>query len=328
MRPPLVSVLFLLALPAFPQSVTIKKVAFAGAPTYQSTALMSTSGVQPGVSTGDQIRAAAQRLSETGLFSNVEFKFDGETLTYTLTPSTQLLKARFDNFVWWSPAELDQALHSRLPLYNGMVPQQGAFSASIADALTHMLAEKSVAASVIFLPEMPGDGRPVSSIVFQVSTPTVKIGSITVQGAAPALAEKFGPVLKEASNQIYSEFASREYVATAIANVAFENGYMEERLTNFQHGTPVVNGDQISIDTIATIEPGLQYHVSDIVWAGSPVLSKEDFAKLNPMKPGSIASKQELTRGLQSLGGYYYRSGCRQSRHTTGQKPQSLIQSP
>jgi outer membrane protein insertion porin family len=299
----------LFVLPVLAQPITIHKVAFGGAPAYDSAALMRASGIHPGVSSGEEIRAGAQRLSDTGLFSNVQFKFDGETVTYNLTVAPHMLKARFDNFVWWTPAELEQNLHALVPLFTGDAPEHGSLTTSISDALTKMLAGKSVTATVSCLPESAGEGQPMSVMTCRIVTPLVKISSIKVQGASGELAEKLDPVLQAATNQVYSAATSQDYFATAISNVAFENGYMEERLTDFKLGPPVVQGESVNVDAVATVEPGLQYHVSVVAWAGSPVLSKDAFTKLNPLKPGSIASKQELTRGLQALGSYYYRNG-------------------
>lgn len=299
----------LFVLPALAQPVTIHKVAFTGAPAYESAALMSASGVHPGTSTGDEIRAGAQRLSDTGLFSNVQFKFDGETVTYNLTNAPHLLKAKFENFVWWTPAELEQNLRTQVPLFNGTTPEQGTLTASIADALTKMLAAKSITASVNYVPESAAVGQPISSMTFRIVAPLVKIGSVKVQGATGELAQQLDPALKAAANQAYSQATSQDYVATAISNIASENGYLEERLTDFKLEPPVISGDSVNVDAVATIEPGMQYRVADIAWAGSAVLSKAEFAKLNPLKPGSIASKQQLMRGMQALGGFYYRNG-------------------
>ena len=303
----LLSALF--ALPALAQPLTIQKVAFTGAPAFDSAGLMRASGIHPGASTGDEIRAGAQRLSDTGLFSNVQFKFDGENLTYNLSVAPHLLKARFDNFVWWTPEELENNLRAQVPLFVGTTPEQGTFPASIADALSKMLAEKSITANISYIPESSAAGQPFSFVTFRIVTPLVKINSVKVEGGIGEFAQQLDSVMQAAANQVYSESTSKDYISTAISNVASENGYLEEHLTNFKLGPPVVQGDSVNIDAVATIEPGPQYHVSEVAWAGSTVVSKEQFAKLNPLKNGNIASKQELTRGMQALGGFYYRNG-------------------
>lgn len=303
------SLLALCSLPVFAQPVNVQTITFTGAPDYDRTALAKISGLKSGPTDGDQIRAGAQKLNETGLFSNVNFKFDGQTVTYELTPSQQLLTAVFDNFVWLTPEEIDRGLRARIPLYTGSVPAQGAFAASVADALMRILKNKSVTATVTFHPESVAGAAP-STMRFRVSAPAVKLRAVTVKGATPDIEEKLGPVLLAAAEKHdYSETASREYVAATINNVAFENGYMEERLTGFEHTAPVPMGTYVNVDVVATIDPGPQYHVSEVNWAGSPLLSKESFDKLNPLKPGGLASQQKLLRAVQTVGGYYYRSG-------------------
>lgn len=56
------------------QKFAVEKITFAGYPAATQTELLTASGLKAGAPLGQpEIQAAAQRLSDTGLFSNVEF---------------------------------------------------------------------------------------------------------------------------------------------------------------------------------------------------------------------------------------------------------------
>lgn len=67
---------------------------------------------------------------DSGVFSNLLYKFDGADLIYSLTPADQLSPIRLENLPLIAGPELDAKLHDRFPLYDGKVLSEGGSSRS------------------------------------------------------------------------------------------------------------------------------------------------------------------------------------------------------
>src|ERR1700744_2585274 len=78
------------AFPALSQTFQPKAIQFEGAPEYSSQELLSATGLQPGtVLAYAEMNSQAQKLVDTGIFSSVSFKFDGQNLVFQLTPAAE-----------------------------------------------------------------------------------------------------------------------------------------------------------------------------------------------------------------------------------------------
>src|SRR5215469_7745835 len=107
--------LFALSPALFAQKLTVGKITFVGYPAASDTELLAASGLKPGGSFDQpEIQAAAQKLSDTGLFGDVRFALDGSNLTFTLTPAEGAVPVQFVNFPWWDRKTLITALAARV----------------------------------------------------------------------------------------------------------------------------------------------------------------------------------------------------------------------
>jgi len=61
-----------------------------------------------------------------------------------LVDAKQFLSASFENFVWFTPAELQAALHNALSLYNGILPASGAMPDDVVAVLSKLLASRNL----------------------------------------------------------------------------------------------------------------------------------------------------------------------------------------
>jgi hypothetical protein len=132
------------------QSMVVKTIEFTGAPQPQAE-LLTLSGLTPGKTySKDDIEAAMGRLDQSGLFSSVQYSTKPGVLTFTLEPSAkaQMQRARYANFVWYTQAELNEAVHSRLPLFTGSVPADGELKDQVAQTLVTILKQRGIDAKV------------------------------------------------------------------------------------------------------------------------------------------------------------------------------------
>jgi len=64
-------------------------------------------------------------LTQSGVFGQVNYKFDGESAEYTVADAEQFVPAVFENFVWFTDAELSSQVRSSVPLFTGVIPLTG-----------------------------------------------------------------------------------------------------------------------------------------------------------------------------------------------------------
>src|ERR1700693_5434312 len=138
---------------AFAQSrenptATLKAVRADGATHLSQPQVMALSGLSLGKAVGKQdLQAAADRLVQTGLFSNVNYAFqskdDGLYLTFKLVESPRI-PAYFDNIPWFTDGELAEAIRKVLPFYDGTVPEGGATVDQVASIVTDLIASRGM----------------------------------------------------------------------------------------------------------------------------------------------------------------------------------------
>src|ERR1039458_642989 len=88
----------LASIPAKGQNFEPKSIRFAGAPAGSDAELLSATDLKPGAAlTYAETNNRARKLLNSGVFSAVAFKFDGQELTFQLTQGSELLPIRLQN---------------------------------------------------------------------------------------------------------------------------------------------------------------------------------------------------------------------------------------
>jgi outer membrane protein assembly factor BamA len=299
------------------QSFTLPPIAFTGAPAFSQADLLKVSGLQPGATaTQADLQAAAQHLSDTGLFSDISFQSNATGLVYDLKPmpAEHLLPASFTNFVWWSPAELTAALKARVPLYTGLVPTSGNLQESISSALKAMVAEKGVTANIVAIAVSAQPGASPSSIGFAIDSPQVRVHTLTLVHASPAMQSKLDSVIKDQAGQPFASDTTRTAITTALTTAYHNAGYLDMAVLNVIQAPPQVTPASIDVDFTATLNEGQPYGLFQITWPGSDVISTADFNKQVRMKPGDIASEAALRQSLSIIAGAYFAKGFQDAK--------------
>src|SRR5205823_9481229 len=107
----------------------------------------------------EEFKQAAQKLGETGLFTQLNYRYKYSTqgcdLELQVAENEHLVPIIFDNFVWFSDDELLHMLHDRVPLFEGRVPGGGHLTDQIADTLGTLLAERKIDGRVEYMASGP-----------------------------------------------------------------------------------------------------------------------------------------------------------------------------
>ena len=115
---------------AKPGSDRLVSISGVGSHRYSSEQVAAASGLRAGSTvTRDDLQTGADSLSRLGTFSSVQYRFT--TVASGIKVEFQVVDApsfpvSFDNFPWFSDAELNAALKAGVVLYDGAAPGSGA----------------------------------------------------------------------------------------------------------------------------------------------------------------------------------------------------------
>src|SRR5580704_8676427 len=129
-------------------TATLKAIHADGVKHLSADQVIALARLSIGSAVGKQdLQAAADRLVQTGLFSNVNYAFqskeDGLHLTFQLVEAPRI-PAYFDNIPWFSDGELADTIRKVLPFYDGTVPEGGATVDQVASILTDLMASRGM----------------------------------------------------------------------------------------------------------------------------------------------------------------------------------------
>lgn len=300
-----------LALPACGQIIA-KKITFAGVPQSQGELLAFTGLAPLKPLSHDAVQAAAQKLMDTGLFGDINFKYDGTELLYTMTPGTDALPVAYVNFPWWDDASLNAALAAKVTLFHGELPQESSLTQAVVDALERMVAATGVQATVTATPTEDPSGK-FTGLQFHIDAPAVQIGAVTLTGASAAWSEPVSAIAKAAAGQNY-DGAAEATLFTALRTAYHRQGYLEMAMNGFAHGEPAVVGGKVLVPLSATIVEGAQYKVASLTLAGKALMSADDFAKAAKLHDGDVANEDLLHGTLASVAAVYKTHGYLQAK--------------
>jgi outer membrane protein assembly factor BamA len=261
-----VAVLFSAALPTAAQKFQPQKILFQGAPEYSNQELMVAAGLQKGATLAfADMKEHSKMLLDTGIFENVSFKFDGVDLTYTVVPAENLFAVRVENLPLPSGADLDAALHNRLPLYHGKVPSEGKLTEAVSHALEQMLADKGIKVDVVVLPYTDQKLRKVTAMSFSIIALPVRVGAIHFEKPpSPALQAQLKLVTDHESGTAFGSQDSATSIERAIELFYTDEGYAAVKVHAAPSGDPLVTEAAIDVPFAVTIDEGRRYKLGSI----------------------------------------------------------------
>jgi len=299
------------------QTYTAGKISFNHPGDFTQQQLEDTTGLHPGSTfTTDDLTKAAQKLADTGFFDNVGITLNGPiksiTVLFDVAPidHAHMLPVGFENFIWLSPTELTTAVQSASPLFAGYLPENGPLEDSIAAALTQALAAKGIASAAIQHETIePTLEHPLRSLEFRVIAPRPVIANIKLAGVTTDLVPLIQKSVNSTARTRYNAGLSGGLTAESILAPLLDAGYIQATLTGITLAPGTPDAHTIPIVLSATLAPGDIYKVSTLTFAGTPLLSADDFAKTATLHPGDIASRHTLLETFVPLDAAYRRQG-------------------
>ena len=281
---------------------------FAGLNRFNETQASKATGLQTGDSiTQAQLAAAVDKLAKSGAFENVSFRYstNGNSLNveFQVVEISRLLPCVFDNFVWFSDAELDKALRNRVSFYAGGVPESGATSEEVRVALRDIVRANGITGDVTVIPSIAGMGQPVSAFVYSVTGVAMPIRSVRFAGNAAITASS----LQAASSQIigrdYSVSFVSQFAGAGLVPLYRKQGYLRARFEK-PDAAPLHPNDTAIVQPVVvalSVEEGPVFYWEKAEWTGNRIFSSEELDRLLGMKPKEVANQEKIDAGLTAI---------------------------
>jgi outer membrane protein assembly factor BamA len=300
--------------PAPKGSAALHLVTVEGLKTLAEPAVATLTGLQLGAQvTRDDLQSGADHLLQTGLFSNVGYKFkttaEGVTVTYHCEEAPRL-SVYFDNFPWFADSELAEAIHAKLPFYDGHLPPEGGAVDQAAQAIGALLVSHGINAPIEHQP-IPSPLSDGDILEFHAQGDSRRVASLTFSDSSLADSKFVQAHLPEIVGKEYSRVAIDIFLAEQIRPMYLARGYLRVKL-----GPPEIrlsgNPNQKlpeSLPVFVPVEPGSPYQWKGVQWHGNVMLSEIALNTLLGEQTGSTANGQELEAGWDRIREQYGQKG-------------------
>jgi outer membrane protein assembly factor BamA len=284
-------------------------IAFEGLKSQSPDKVIAASGLQVGQTIDfEAIKAAAQRLSQTGLFGKVAYRYRYSStqieLTFELEEKTSGKKrCNFDNFVWFSDEEIKNAIKRDMPDYDGIIVVSDFVGEEIKKSLMRLMAEKKIAGEVVY------ELDEYLSYTFKVKGANLAICDFQFAGAQDDLKKPLLEALKPLFKTEYSKSDITLFVRAALIPVYNERGYLKAA---FKVSQPALGESGACANAVVVTLPvieGLQYLWNDPVWAGNQAFSAQELNAALKLKQGDVADSMKIRSGWGQIPGVYGKKG-------------------
>ena len=202
-----------------------------GSKRFSEEAVAAASGLQIGSPvTDDDFKRASRRLGDMGVFTEIAYSFSyssaGTKVEFHVTDAEKFVPARFEDFVWFSDAELRQRIKEHAPLFDGDLPLSGRLAAEVSDVLQAMLVENTIPGHVDYVRTGKPDG-PVESITYKVSDVLIQIRNIEFTGASADELPALEAAAKRMPDREYSRSRLNLLVQRQLLPALYAHGYLK-----------------------------------------------------------------------------------------------------
>jgi outer membrane protein insertion porin family len=307
----LVLVSLLPALAGAADRFNLARVLVSGSQRYREDDLVRATGliVNTQVTAGD-LQNAANRLGNSGAFSSVQFLFKtaigtkGVEADFQVADAEKYLPALFENFVWFSDQELQEAVHQAVPLYHGELPTSGNMSDEVSAALSKFLASKGLPSQISYILSA-SFGQLPTAYKFRVADADLKVSEVTLVGAAHMLPESLAKAVSPLKGTIYLLSDVAIVLEKNLVPIYRQHGYLKFAIAAIK---PKVEAkDLVTIEV--TVSEGQEYRLTGFGWSGNTLIPGDELSKHISLKTGNVVDEPQLDRDLAQVRKLYGKFG-------------------
>jgi outer membrane protein assembly factor BamA len=295
-----------------------------GTERYTDKEILAASGLQIGQAAADgDFKEAVRRLGDSGLFSEVVYSYTSSgpgiklELQLADTDKSKLVPAHFEDFVWFTDAELQTSLQRRVPLFKQLLPVAGNLPDRVSEALQAMLSENNYPGRVDYLRAGDDSGGAIKAIDYRVEEVSIRIRNIEFPGASP---EQTALLAKAAARLAGAEYGRSSLQAVAkfdLLPVYLHRGYLKAEfgpsdarvVPQPSSAADSKPSTEIEVDALVPVTPGKMYSTSAVDWKGNSAIATTELAPLLHMPPGQPADAVRFLDDVQAMGNLYRSRG-------------------
>jgi len=293
----------------------LARVLVTGSERYREDDLVRATGLKADSQvSADDLQNAANRLGNSGAFASVQFLFKpavgtkGVEADFQVADAEHFLPAAFENFVWFSESELDQALRQSVPLYNGQIPTSGTLADEVNAALTKLLASRGLPSEVSYMLAAEFGQLP-SVYKFKVGNASLPIQEVRVAGATHLPPEPMEKALAALKGTPYLRSDVLKVLEKNLVPLYRQHGYLKFSITGV---TPKLEAEnRVSVEVAAS--EGNQYKLGTYAWTGNTLVASDALSKCITVKAGEPLNAMQLDHDLaqaKKLFGKFGREGA------------------
>ena len=283
--------------------------------------IVAATGLQLGTPVNeDDFKRAARRLGDTGVFTDITYSYSyssaGTKLEFHVVDADKFVPVRFEDFVWFSDADLLHRIKEHAPLFDGELPLSGRLPEEVSDVLQAMLVEKSIPGHVEYERVGKSDG-PVQAILYRVADVLIQIRDVEFVGAGEAELPALTAASKRVFEREYSRTVLRSLIEKQLLPVYYSRGYLKASFGDPQPKVvkqPSASNDDgprnlTIVDVSFPVTPGQQYKLKSLQWSGNEAIPTDTLAKMVRLEPGQAANMVRLGDSLSEVQKLYGSKG-------------------
>src|SRR5437899_8227030 len=249
----------------------LARVLVTGSERYREEDLVRATGLAVNTQvTSDDLQNAANRLGNSGAFSSVQFLFKpaigtkGVEADFQVADAEKFLPAVFENFVWFSESELQEAVHQAVPLYNGQLPTAGSMSDEVSAALAKFLASKSLPSDVSYMLSAEFGQLP-TAYKFKVTDANLRIRDVTLAGTGHMLPEQWTKAVAPLKGTLYLRSDVAKVLEKNLVPIYRQHGYLKFAIAEIK--PRIAARDEVAVEV--SVSEGNQYRLTGFSWSGN-----------------------------------------------------------
>jgi outer membrane protein assembly factor BamA len=288
-----------------------------GSKRWTSEQIAASCGLTPGQSvTREDFQAAANRLTELGTFSNVQYRFTsvpkGAVLEFQVTDGP-LIPVSYDNIPWFSDDEITAAVRKDVPMFDASAPSKGTLLDSISQAIAKLLLSRDIHGSV--------EHSVVRAVLTNEDVQRFRVAGVPVTLSALKFDD---PIARESAaiRERQYDVVGKSYSRLAIELFVYEQVrpvYLAAAMLRVKLGEPQVHLDANpsgapanSVSVVLPIVPGPIFKWDGVTWVGNDKIASAALDSLvgqAGLKPGVAADGLKIQALWHSVDDEYGRLG-------------------
>jgi outer membrane protein assembly factor BamA len=278
-----------------------------GSSRFRPQQIAAATGLRLGAQvTADDLQKAANDLAQLGPFTKVGYRYGsadaGVRVEYQVTDAPEVA-IWYDNFPWFTDDELNAAIKSSVPLYDGAAPEHGTLLDLMASALGGLLSTRGVNARVLHdLVTAPTGDKQVQQ--FHVEDSSVRITAISFSDPLAQSERGIQMRLSDLVGQPFSRTAIELFELEQVRPVYLAHGYLRVRF-----GPPSAQMSGGSATVSAPIDAGPVFTWGGITWKGNSAIGVLELSGLVPFHEGDPADGTKIEAAWDAVRKAYMRLG-------------------